>query len=46
MSEVYVTVSAQIPLRHRKSIDEAVKKGEYKNKSEFIRDAVKEKLEK
>lgn len=40
-----ITVSAQIPFKHWKVIDEAVRNGEYKNMSEFIRKAIEIVLE-
>jgi len=38
------TVSAQIPIEHWYMINETVKRGECKNISEFIREAIKQKL--
>jgi len=40
-----ITVSTQIPLDHWEAINEAIKNGEYKNMSEFIRKAIKRILE-
>jgi Arc/MetJ-type ribon-helix-helix transcriptional regulator len=44
LRESGVNAGAKIPFRTRKILDEAVQKGEYISISDFVRDAIKEKL--
>jgi len=39
-----VLVSARIPKRLKDKIDQAVEKGLYNNRSDFVRNAIREKL--